>query len=475
MKVKDKDINQQDVFQYVMGLIQRAKKAQRIAEDYTQEYVDKLATAIAWDTAGNDSVVAELAELALKETRLGDYNSKVAKIKKKVRGVLRDIKHEKTVGVIDENKEKGLIKIAKPAGVIGALVPSTQPEMSPILQALCSIKARDAIIFAPHPRGKKTTFRTAEIMRTTLKKYGAPEDLIICTENPTVQMSQEIMKQCDLIMATGGQPMVKAAYSSGTPAYGVGAGNANIVVDETAEIKEAAHKIMLSKTFDLSAGCSCDNSLIIQELIYEEMIDALNSEGGYLVTTAEEKEQLKKAIWPNWPADYIINRDIVASSVENIANIAGLSIGKDRKFILVEESGSGADYPFSGEKMCLVVAVYKYKKFADAIRIVNENLAYSGAGHSCGIYSKSKENIIQFALQTQTVRVVVNQPQSYTNTGDWTCGMPFTGALGCGTWGGNIASENIVLKHYLNITWVTSPISSSIPTDEELFGDLKKR
>ena len=475
MSVQNKDMNQQDVVQYVTGLMQRAKKAQRIAEGFTQEQVDELATVIAWEIAGNDDVVAELAELALKETRLGDYNSKVAKVKKKVRGVLRDIKHEKTVGVIEENKEKGLIKIAKPAGVIGALVPSTQPEMSPILQALCSIKARDAIVFAPHPRGKKTTLRTTEIMRATLIKYGAPEDLIICAENPTVQMSQEIMKQCDLIMATGGQLMVKAAYSSGIPAYGVGAGNANIVIDETADIKDAAHKIMLSKTFDLSAGCSCDNSLIIHESIYKEMISALKSEGGYLATTAEEKERLKKAIWPNWPADHVINRDVVASHVENIANIAGLSIGKDRKFVLVEESGSGADYPFSGEKMCLVIAVYKYKKFADAIRIVNENQAYSGAGHSCGIYSKSKEHIMQLALQTHTVRVVVNQPQSYTNTGDWTCGMPFTGSLGCGTWGGNIASENIVLKHYLNTTWVISPICSSIPTDEELFGDLKKR
>lgn len=475
MNVQDKNMNQQDVVQYVTGLIERAKKAQSIAEGFTQEQVDELAIAIAWETAGNEDVVDELAKLALEEARFGDYNSKVAKVKKKIRGVLRDIKYEKTVGVIEEIKEKGLIKIAKPVGVIGALVPSTQPEMSPIIQALCSIKARDAIVFGPHPRGKKTTLRTVEIMRATLIKYSAPKDLIICAENPTVQMSQEIMKQSDLIMATGGQPMVKAAYSSGTPAYGVGAGNANIIIDKTADIKDAAHKIKLSKTFDLAAGCSCDNSLIIHESIYEEVINALKNEGGYLVTTAEEKERLEKAIWPNWPADHVLNRNIVCSPVENIANMAGLSIGKDRKFLLVEESGSGADYPFSGEKMCLVIAVYKYKKFADAIRIVNENLAYSGAGHSCGIYSKSKENIMQLALQTKTVRVVVNQPQSYTNTGDWTCGMPFTGALGCGTWGGNIASENIVLKHYLNTTWVTSPIPSSIPTDEELFGDLKKR
>ena len=454
--------------------MERARKAQRIAEHFTQEQVDELATAIAFDIAANDEVLAELATLAMEETQLGDYDSKVLKLKKKIRGVLRDIKHEKTVGVIEENKEKGLRKIAKPAGIIGSLIPSTGPEMIPALLALCSIKGRNAMVFAPHPRGQKTTFRTVEIMRETLKKYNAPADLLICVENPTVHMSNVIMEQSDLVIATGGSGMVKAAYSSGTPAYGVGAGNDAVVVDESADLKDSAHKIMLSKTFDLAASCSSDNALVINDTVYDEMINLLKVEGGYLVTP-EEKVRLQKALWPNWPNDNIINRDIVAKPTDVIAEIAGIKVPEGCKFIMVEETGSGERYPFSGEKLSLVVAIYKYKEFKDAIRIVNENQAYSGAGHSCGIYSFNEDHIMQLSLGTYTSRVIVRQPQSYTNTGDWTSGMPFTGTLACGTWGGNITSENIGMKHFLNLTWVTTPIPTTIPTDEELFGDLMNK
>lgn len=463
-----------DIVKYIGKIVSRAKKAQKIAESFTQEKVDELATAIAWGTAANEAVLAELAALALEETKLGDYDSKIFKMRKKIRGSLRDVKHAKTVGVIEQDKEKGLVKIAKPVGVIGALVPSTQPEMSPVQMALCSIKGRNAMIYAPHPRGRKTTYRTVEIMRNILKKYDAPQDLLICVENPTVEMSNEIMKQSDLVIATGGAPMVKAAYSSGTPAYGVGAGNAVIVVDETADLQDAAHKIMLSKTFDLSAGCSCDNSIVIQHTIYDKMLECMKNEGGYMVTP-NEKALLQKAIWPNWPNDHVINRDIVAKPAKVIAETAGINIPDGCKFIMVQESGTGPDFPFSGEKMCLVMSIYKYSIFEEAISIVNSCHAYSGAGHSCGIFSFDDKHIEQLALNTYTTRVVVRQPQSWTNTGDWTCGMPFTSSLGCGTWGGNIASENIVMKHYINTTWVIRPIPAVIPSDEELFGDLDKK
>lgn len=470
------DMNTQnnEVVTYVEEIVARAKKAQKIAEKFSQEKVDELATALAWGTAANEDVLAELAALAFEETQLGDYDSKIFKMRKKIRGSLRDVKHAKTVGIIEEDIEKGLVKIAKPVGVIGALIPSTQPEMSPVQMALCSVKGRNAMIYAPHPRGKKTTFRTVEIMREILKKYGAPEDLLICVESPTLEMSHEIMKQSDLVMATGGTPMVKAAYSSGTPAYGVGAGNAVIIVDETADLKDAAHKIMQSKTFDLAAGCSCDNSIVIQDSVYDEMIESLEKEGGYLASS-KEKELIQKAIWPNWPKDHVINRDIVAKPVKTIADIAGISVPEEFKFIMVEETGTGVDFPFSGEKMCLVVAIYRYNSFDEAIAITNACHVYSGAGHSCGIFSFDDQHIEQLALKTYTTRVVVRQPQSWTNTGDWTCGMPFTCSLGCGTWGGNIVSENIVLKHYLNTTWVIRPIPAVIPTEEELFGDLVKK
>jgi sulfoacetaldehyde dehydrogenase len=410
----------------------------------------------------------ELAEFSYNECRMGDVPSKIIKTISKCRGVYYDVKNEKTVGIVEEIPEKGLVRIAKPVGVIGSLVPGTQGEMHPIVQAINVVKARDAIIFSPHPKAKKTTAKVTGILRDIMKRYNVPEDLFICIENPSIAMTKELMKQCDLVMATGGHPMVVAAYSSGTPAFGVGAGNAIILIDKSAELAEAAEKIKLSKTFDLAAGCSCDNSLVIDESVYDKMLVELNRIGAYMATP-EEKIKLRKAIWPNWPDDLALNRDIVASPVENIAKIAGITIPQGTCMILVEEDETGAVTPFAGEKMCLVTAVYKCKDIDDAVRIVNANQAYSGAGHSCGVFSKNSAVIEELALRTYTTRVVVNQPQSYTNTGNWVSGMPFTSSLGCGTWGGNIASENITLKHYLNNTWVIRETPNREPTDEELF------
>lgn len=460
--------NQVDAAEYVAELIARAQKAQKVAENFTQEKVDELAAAITWEFANNDKLVEDLAVFSYNDCRLGDVASKISKVQGKCRGVYFDVKNQKTVGIIEEIPERGLVRICKPVGVIGSLVPSTQAEMHPILQAINAVKARDAIIFSPHPRGKDTALKVVEYLRAIMKRYDAPEDLFICIEDPSIDKNNQLMKQCNLVIATGGHPMVKAAYSSGTPAYGVGAGNAIIVVDKTADLADAAAKIKISKTFDLSAGCSCDNGLVIDEAVYDDMIAELKKVGAYLVTK-EEKEQVKKAIWPDWPNGHALNRDIVASPLSNIAKLSGLTVPEDTCMILVEEDEVGAVTPFAGEKMCLVITVYKSKSIDDAIRIINANHAYSGAGHSCGIYSKNNENIEKLSLGTYTTRVVVNQPQATTNTGSWVCGMPFTSSLGCGTWGGNIASENISLKHYMNNTWVIREIPSRKPTDEELF------
>jgi len=452
----------------ISELMARARKAQKSAERLTQQEVDDLAAAITWEFVTDEKLLEELAEFSYNECRMGDIPSKIVKVKSKCRGVYFDVKNQKSVGIIEEIPEKGLVRIAKPVGVIGSLVPGTQGEMHPVLQAINVVKARDAIIFSPHPRAKKTTAKVVGILRDIMKRYNVPEDLFLCIENPTIEKTQELMKQCDLVLATGGHGMVLAAYSSGTPAYGVGAGNAIIMIDDTADLEDAAIKIKLSKTFDLAAGCSCDNSLVIDETVYDDMLTELKKVGAYL-TTPEEKIKIRKAIWPNWPDDILLNRDIVASPVENIAKIAGITIPQGTSMILVEEDQTGAVTPFAGEKMSLVTAVYKYKDIDDAIRIINANQDYSGSGHSCGIFSKDSAVIEELALRTYTTRVVVNQPQSYTNTGNWISGMPFTSSLGCGTWGGNIASENIILKHYLNNTWVIREIPNREPTDEELF------
>lgn len=452
----------------VNELISKGRKAQESIANYTQEQVDRLVAAIVYDIVTDDKKVESMARMAVDETQLGDYESKLTKVRVKCRGVLFDLKKQKSVGIVEENTERGLVRMAKPVGVIGSLVPSTQPEMHPLIQTLFSLKAKNAIIFSPHPGAKKTTSYTVQLIRETLKKYGASEDLVLCIDEPSLDKTNELMRDVDLVIATGGQPMVKAAYSSGTPAYGVGAGNANIYVDKSAKLKDAATKIKSSKTFDLAAGCSCDNAIVIHESVYEEMLEELKLVGGQIVTT-EEKKKIQKAIWPEYPKNTMINREIVAKPVTTIGKIANIAIEDSTQFLLVEEVGSGFDYPFSGEKMSLVIAVYKVADVDEAIQVINSNQQYSGSGHSCGVYSENAEVIDKVATETFTTRVVVNQPQSATNTGSWTSGMPFTSSLGCGTWGGNIASENIELKHYLNNTWIIREIPFFGVADEELF------
>lgn len=451
---------------YVAGLVERARKAQAIANGFTQEKVDELVKAIAW-CAVKEENAKKISQLAVEESRLGYYDAKYIKLQKKVRGALRDIKDEKSVGVIERNEEKGIIKIAKPVGVVGAIVPCTNPEATPVIKAMFAIKGRNAVVFSPHPRTKKTNKLIVDLMRDALKRHGAPEDLLITVEEPTIEISGEVMKQCDLVVATGGSPMVKAAYSSGTPAYGVGTGNAVVVVDETADIKDAAYKIMLSKTFDYATSCSSDNSIVIQEGIYGRMLEALQAEGGYLAK-GEEKKMLQDAVW----VDGHLNPKIIAQPAKTIADIAGLKVGDDIKFLMVEEDKAGKDYPFSGEKMSIVLTIYKYKDFQDAVDRVNEVTGYMGRGHSCGIHSNNGEHIMKLSMETMTSRVMVRQPQSAGNSGNWDNGMPFSLTLGCGTWGGNISSENLTWQKLINTTWVSMPIEPVIPNDEDLFGEI---
>lgn len=457
--------------EYVRSLVKRARAAQAVANGFSQEYVDKLTRELGWALVQPETV-EELARFCLEETRMGNYESKLGKLYKKVRGVLYDINPQKSVGVVEENKALGIRRIAKPVGVIGSLIPTTQPELCPATQGILAAKSRNAIIFSPHPRSQKTTYKVTEIMRRVLKENGAPEDLFICAENPTMEMSGQIMKQTDLVIATGGAGMVKAAYSSGTPAYGVGVGNAVVVIDETADLKEAAHNVHVSKVFDYASGCSCENALVVKDSIYDAFIACLKAEGGYMVQP-KDKDKLEKAMWPD---GHTLNRDVITQPAKRIGDIAGIDEVPDNcEFIMVEETGRGKDYLFSGEKLCVVLAVYKYRDFEEAIRIVNEIHAYQGAGHSCGIQSNDEEHILALALQTKTTRVMVRQAQSAGNSGDWKNGMPFTGSLGCGTWGGNIVSENITLKHFLNNTWLSVPIERAIPSDEQLFGDAMKK
>ena len=455
--------------EYIASLVARARIAQAVAENYTQEKVDELVGAVVWDII-KDGPAQKIAQMAVDETKLGNYDGKYAKLMGKLRGAVRDMKGEKSIGVIERDEKKGLFKVAKPIGVVGGILPMTNPEATPVLKAIMALKTRNAMILAPHPRAQKTNTFIVNLMRATLKKYGAPEDLIIGIEESSLEATNELMKQVDLVVATGGGALVKAAYSSGTPAYGVGQGNSVSVVDETADLKDAANKIMRSKTFDFATSCSTENSLVVQEGVYDELIQNLKNEGGYLVSAAE-KVKLQAGMW----VDGHLNGDIVAQPLEKIAKIAGLTIPADRKFFMVDETGIGPDYPFSGEKLSMVVTVFKYKKFQEAIDKVNAITNYHGRGHSCGIHSFNDEHILAYALQTKTSRIMVRQPQCLSNSGAWTNGMPMTLILGCGTWGRNISSENFTWKKLINVTWVSAPIESNQPTDEELFGDIMRK
>lgn len=460
--LKEEKTNEEVV---ISELMQKARMAQKQVEYCTQEQVRELASAIGWYAINS---AERWAKFNFEETKMGDVQSKINRTQSRARGLMRDLKEAKTVGIIEEIPEKCLVKIAKPVGVIGAMVPVTVPAGVVFIKSMNAIMGRNAIICSPHPKAKKTTNMVVNELRALVKRFGYPEDLIQCIEQPTMALSKELMKQCDLIVATGGAGMVKSAYSSGTPAYGVGAGNVVTVVDETADLTDAAKKTVESQLNDLAIGCSTENSLVIQKDVYSKMIEELKKQGAHLCD-AEEKEKLKNTLW----VDGHLNGDIICTSASNIAEKSGFLVPEGTTCILVEETGYGKEFPFSGEKLSVVVTLYKYNTFEEAIETVNGIQAYSGAGHSCGIHSFNDDRILDYALKTYTTRVGVRVAQGKANAGNWSNGMPFTISLGCGTWGGNIASENITWKHYINTTWVIREIPDfKTPTDEELFGNI---
>jgi sulfoacetaldehyde dehydrogenase len=351
---------------------------------------------------------------------------------------------------------------------VACIVPTTNPDLTPAGNAIYAIKARDVVIFSPHPRSKRTSFETVRLMREALEREGAPADILQCLTKVNIPMSQALMAAADLVIATGGQPMVRSAHGSGTPAYGVGAGNSTMVIDETANIEEAARNTRLSKTSDFGSGCSADGNLIIETGIFDRFLKQLQAEGGHLASAAE-KAALRKVMWDE---EQHRTANTVAIAPQRLAEIAGFSIPADRKFIIVEGDGIGKEHPFSSEKLTTLLAVYRYKGFDQALDMMRAIYEVGGKGHSCGIYSFDQDHIDRLARAAPVSRIMVRQPQSKANAGAFNNGMPMTSSLGCGTWGGNIVSENVHLKHYMNTTWVSVPIKEDRPSDAELFGDF---
>ena len=453
--------------QLASDMLARARVAMAQIEGWSQKDLDRLSQAIAW-YAGNDATFTRLAQRGVDESGIGDRNGRPAK-RFKIHMVLRDVLRTPSTGIVETDEARGLVKYAKPAGVIASLIPMTNPAMTPPVTGVSSANARNAVIFSPHPRTAGTTFEMVEVMRSACRAVGAPEDLFQAIRHPSIPLTQHLMEICDLTLATGGKPMVKAAYSSGRPAFGVGAGNSSIVIDETADIEIAAQNSRISKTSDFGSGCSADGNLIIQKSIYDEMVKALIAEGGYLCSD-EEKQLLEKAMW-----DEKGNRTFptIACPPQQTADVAGFQIPDDRKFLMVENQGKiGAEHKFSKEKLTTLMALYHFEDFDDALETVSKIYNTGGKGHSCGIYSHNDDNIDRLARLAPVSRMMVRQPQSKANAGAWTNGMPMTSSLGCGIWGGNITNENVTMKHMMNYTWVSRPIAEDRPSEEELFGEF---
>lgn len=453
--------------QMLEELVARARRVQSVIEGYSQERVDRMCRAVAW-AAGNPEDFQRLCWMGVDESGAGDRNGRYGK-RHKILGVLRDALRQRSVGIVEMNPEKGLVRYAKPAGLIASLIPMTNPELTPIVTAIYALKARDVVIFSPHPRTKKTTFEAVRLMRDALRALGEPEDFLQCIEDPNMAVVEQIMKMGDLIMATGGPAMTKAAHSSGKPAYCSGAGNATMIFDETADVEIAARNTRISKTSDFGSGCSADGNLIIHGKIYDRMVKALQDEGGYLAND-EEREKLKRAMWDEEGHRIVAT---VAVSPQKLAQAAGFEIPEDRKFIMVVGDGIGKEHKFSGEKLTTLLALYRYEgEFENALAMMDRIYRVGGRGHSCGIYSHDDEHIHRLALRAPVTRIMVRQPQSKANAGSAENGMPMTSSMGCGIWGGNMVSENIALKHYMQSTWVARPILRDQPDEAVLFGEF---
>lgn len=451
----------------IKGLVEKARAAMAQFANADQARVDEAVIALAWSIY-EPSRAKELAELAVQDTGLGNVESKIMKNQRKTFGCLRDLSRVKTVGVIEEIPEKGLVKYAKPVGVVAAVSPSTNPAATPVNKAMFAVKGRNAVIIAPSPSGLGTTTKTVDYMRAELEKIGLPADLVQVLPAPVnKQLTQELMYAADLVVVTGSQNNVKRAYSSGTPAIGVGAGNVPVVIDETADFDDAAQKICMSKIFDNSTSCSSENSIIILDSVYDEAIEALKRAGGY-VCSAEQKEMVRDKLW----VDGHLNRHVIAKDADVLVDVFGLgNDAKGNKFFMVEEGTADPDSKFIDEKLSLVLTVYRAKDMDDVVAQLNTILNVCGVGHSVGIHTNVSEHADRLAEEINVVRVLVNQAHTFGNGGGFNNGLNFTLSMGGGTWAGNSIDENLNYRHFINVTNLVKTIPEDKPSEDELFGD----
>lgn len=452
-----------DTKSYIDELVSNSRIAQSKYEKFTQEQVNEIVREIGkvvYDRA------EELAKMTVEETRMGVFEDKVAKNKGKSKVIWNNLKDKKSIGILEEDKENAIIKVAKPKGVIGAITPCTNPIVTPMCNAMFALKGGNSIIISPHPRSKKCSKYIVDLFNEAIAKFRAPENLIQIIEEPSIDLSLELMKSADVVVATGGMGMVKSAYSSGKPAYGVGAGNVQCIIDRNTDIKEAVTKIVAGRTFDNGIICSGEQSAIIPKEIYELTIEEFKKNGAFYVSDEKTIEKFAKVIF----IDGKINGKIVGQSVQFIANLAGVDIPKDTKVIILKARGKGFEDVLCKEKMCPVMISFEYDHFNEAVEIAQSNLNLEGKGHSCAIHSNNKEHIKYAAANLTVSRLVVNQPSSTSAGGTLYNGFAPTTTLGCGSWGNNSISENLDYKHLINVSRVGFyNEKATAPTDEEIW------
>ncbi len=449
----------------IAEMIAKAREAQAIFErEFDQKRTDQVVRAIGKVVFDNAEM---LAREAVDETRMGVYEDKVAKNRGKSKGVWYDLKGKQSMGIVSVDPVTDLITILKPVGVVAAITPTTNPIVTPMSKTMFALKGKNAIIVAPHPRSKKCSAHTVALIKEAIAKFGVPENLVQCIEEPSIELTQELMRSVDVVLATGGMPMVKSAYSSGKPSYGVGAGNVQVIMDRGIDYNKAAATIIQGRIFDNGIICSGEQSFIYPKEDREKILDAFKSNGAYIVPDADH-DKMVNALF----VDGKIAGDVVGQSVKFIADKAGIKVPDGTRVLVVEAHGIAQADLISKEKMCPVLAAFPYDKFEEAIEIARANLHFEGNGHSAGVHSNNEEHIRMVGMGLTVSRVVVNAPVSTTAGGAMASGLACTNTLGCGTWGNNTLSENLTYKHLLNTTRVArlSP-KVHIPTDEELWAE----
>lgn len=453
----------------VAELLRRGREAMDEVADYDQERIDEVVQAVAWAIVKQENA-EELARLAVEATGLGNFEDKVTKNQRKNLGTLTDLMEPsaRSVGVIEVDEERGLTKIAKPVGVVAAVTPSTNPAATPANKTMMVLKGRNAVVIAPSPKGASTCEMLLGYIHRELDKIEAPRDLVQMLPEMNKEFTNELMRQADFVTVTGSANNVRAGQTSGTPNACVSAGNVVSIVDATADVEEAARKIKLSKTFDYGTSCSNDNSVVIEEPVHDQTVEALQSQGGYLCG-AEEKQRLQEAMWSE---EGKRKPGTLAKSPAVIAEAAGLEsqAAREAEFFMVEETGVGPEYPFSGEKLSVVLTVYRAESFEDALSTTKGILSHVGLGHSCGLHTTDEDHIESIGHEMDVCRLLINQVQVVGNGGSFDNGLNFTLSMGGGSWAGNNIDENLSYKHFLNITKVSRTIPESVPAQEDLLG-----